>query len=151
MVRLPQWHWGQYNVLTLFGKENFSRRQFRTRERKKRIRNIKCDIVLVLMGKKSRENTKEEIRRMNRERKKRKRQQRNLEKERTLVSELRKEKDRLARQQQICEYLSRKYYDRWRSLLSREEASRKAVNSILGQPVTQRKVCFFVNFSGPKQ
>ena len=38
------------------------------------------------------------------------------------MSELRKEKDRLARQQQICEYLSWKYYDRWRSLLSREEA-----------------------------
>ena len=93
------------------------------------------------MGKKSRENTKEEIRRMNRERKKRKRRQRSLEKERTLASELRKEKDRLARQQKIWEYLSRKYYDRWRSLLSREEASRKAVKSILGQPVTQRKVC----------
>ena len=93
------------------------------------------------MGKKSRENTKEEIRRMNRERKKRKRQQRSLEKERTLVSELRKEKDRLTRQQQIYEYLSRKYYDRWRSLFSREQALRKAVNSILGQPVIQRKVC----------
>lgn len=78
---------------------------------------------------------------MNRERKKRKQRQRSLEKERTLASELREKKDRLARQQQICEYLSQKYYDCWCSLLSREEASRKAVNSILGQPVTQRKVC----------
>lgn len=124
----------------IWGREFFPPRISNAGTKKVISPEVKCDIVLVLMGKKSRENTKEEIRRMNRERKKRKRRERSLEKERTLASELRREKDRLARQRQICEYLSRKYYDRWRSLLNRE-ASRKALNSNLGQTVTQRKVC----------
>lgn len=81
------------------------------------------------MGKKSRENTTEEKRNMHRERKKRKRkrQQRSLEKGRTLALELQKEKDRLARQRQVYECLSRNYHDRLRSILKRkgEEAPRK--------------------------
>ena len=47
---------------------------------------------IVFMGRISRENTKEEIRRMKRGRKKRKRLQRNLIKEKTLASELKIEK-----------------------------------------------------------
>lgn len=93
------------------------------------------------MGKKSRENTREEIRRMKRERKKRKRLQRNINKEKTLAAELQIEKTRLEKQREIYDYLARKYYDRWHSLLKREEASRKALKSISRQSVTQRKVC----------
>ena len=79
------------------------------------------------MGRISRENTKEEIRRMKRGRKKRKRLQRNLNKEKTLASGLKIEKARLEKQRKICDYIARKYYDRWHSLLKREEASRKAI------------------------
>ena len=78
---------------------------------------------------------------MKRERKKRKRQQRNLNKEETLACELQIEKARLEKQRKICHYIARKYYDRWHSLLKREEASRKALTSIPRQSVTQRKVC----------
>ena len=78
---------------------------------------------------------------MKRERKKRKRQQRNLNKEETLACELQIEKARLEKQRKICDYIARKYYDRWHSLLKREEASRKALTSIPRQSVTQRKVC----------
>ena len=92
------------------------------------------------MDKKSRENTREEIRRMKKERKKRKRLQRNLNKEKTLASGLQIEKARLEEQRKICDYIARKYYDRWHSLLKREEASRKTLTSIPRQSVTQRKV-----------
>ena len=94
------------------------------------------------MGKKSRENTTEEKRNMHRERKKRKRQQRSLEKGRTLALELQKEKDRLARQRQVYECLSRNYYDRLRSILKRkdEEASRKTDRSIYRNLKAQIKV-----------
>ena len=71
------------------------------------------------MGRISRENTKEEIRRMKRGRKKRK----------------------LEKQRKICDYIARKYYDRWHSLLKREEASRKARTLIPRQSVAQGKVC----------
>ena len=98
------------------------------------------NIFIVFMDKKSRENTREEIRRMKKERKKRKRLQRNLNKEKTLASGLQIEKARLEEQRKICDYIARKYYDRWHSLLKREEASRKTLTSIPRQSVTQRKV-----------
>lgn len=93
------------------------------------------------MGRISRENTKEEIRRMKRGRKKRKRLQRNLNKEKTLASGLKIEKARIEKQRKICDYIARKYYDRWHSLLKREEASRKARTLIPRQSVAQGKVC----------
>ncbi|XP_068750256.1 probable serine/threonine-protein kinase DDB_G0271682 [Montipora capricornis] len=90
------------------------------------------------MGKKSRENTKEEVRRMTRERKKRKRRERRLQKERLLLSDLQGEKDYFERQRKICDYMSRKYYDRLNSLLRREEAPRN--KSVVEEPKSQRKV-----------
>ncbi|PFX13702.1 hypothetical protein AWC38_SpisGene22194 [Stylophora pistillata] len=75
---------------------------------------------------------------MSRERKKRKRRERRLHKEKVLVSALQIEKDRFERQQKICDYMSRKYYNRLNSLLRREEAARK--KSIVEEPKTQRKV-----------
>lgn len=79
---------------------------------------------------------------MHRERKKRNRQQRSLEKGRTLALESQKEKDRLARQRQVYECMSRNYYDRLRSIRKREdkEASRKTDRSISRHLKTQRKV-----------
>ena len=56
------------------------------------------NIFIVLLGRKSRENTREEIRRWKRGRKKRKRLQRNLKKEKTLASGLQIEKARLEKQ-----------------------------------------------------
>ena len=85
---------------------------------------------------------------MKRERKKWKRLQRNLNKEKTLASGLQIEKARLEEQRKICDYIARKYYDRWHSLLKREEASRKALTSFPRQSVTQRKVMYnFLNLS----
>lgn len=95
------------------------------------------------MGRISRENTKEEIRRMKRGRKKRKRVQRNLNKEKTLVSGLKIEKALLEKQRKICDFIARKYYDQWHSLLKREEASRKARTLIPRQSVAQGKVIEF--------
>ena len=54
-------------------------------------------------AKKSRENTKDEVRRMTRERKKRKRRERRLHKENVLLSALQIKKDRFERQQKICD------------------------------------------------
>lgn len=54
------------------------------------------------MGRKSCENTKEEIRGMKRERKKWKQQQRNLDKEKTLASGLQNEKAHLEKQQRYA-------------------------------------------------
>lgn len=75
---------------------------------------------------------------MSRERKKRKRRERRLHKEKVLVSALQIEKDRFERQQKICDYMSRKYYNRLNSLLRHEEAARK--KSIVEELKTQRKV-----------
>ena len=54
-------------------------------------------------AKKSRENTKDEVRRMTRERKKRKRQERRLHKENVLLSALQIKKNRFERQEKICD------------------------------------------------
>ena len=75
---------------------------------------------------------------MTRERKKRRRRQRRLGKEKEIVSAFQIEKDRFERQRKICDYMSRKYYDRLNSLLRREEAARK--KSIVEQSKAQKKV-----------
>ena len=90
------------------------------------------------MGRKSRENIKEEIGRMARGRKKRKRRERRLGKEKEIVSAFQIEKDRFERQRKICDFMSQKYYDRLNSLLRREEAARK--KSIAEQSKAQKKV-----------
>ena len=90
------------------------------------------------MGKKSRENTKEEVRRMTRERKKQKRWERGPGKEKEIVSAFQIEKDCSKRQQKICDYMSHKYYNRLNSLLRREEPARK--KSIFEKPKAQKKV-----------
>lgn len=67
----------------------------------------------------------EERKRMLKERKKRKRRQRLLERKNrvdaSLVAELKEETKRMERQREMYAYLSRKYYDRWCSLLKTKE------------------------------
>ena len=67
----------------------------------------------------------EERKRMLKERKKRKRRQRLLERKNRvdarLVAELKEETKRMEQQRQMYAYLSRKYYDRWCSLLKTKE------------------------------
>ena len=83
----------------------------------------------------------EERKRMLKERKKRKRRQRLWERKNRvdarLMAELKEETKRMERQREMYAYLSRKYYDRWCSLLKIKENCK--IRKSVGMP-EQRKV-----------
>lgn len=117
-------------------------KQYCTRETRQRAGKCKT-VDTAAMGKPrlSRENVKEEKRRMRINRKKRKRQLRNASREKTdfeknlELSQLRQEKEDTKKAKLTYDYMARRYYDRWQTLTRTQKSSNFNTGSILATKV----------------